>query len=187
MHVNNHDEYITTSEFSKLRKENFKARLPQASLVTKADFDAKLGSLNKKVTSKKSKHLFVENELKKLKTFDSSYFKGQNRFEEDGSQRFLVFQAVNKYFKKIPKRFFDEVIKPPNNNLVLTVKYTGKSMYIKFNGSCLKQDKLTFNHKQTVKKYTVYDLKSNLHNFCPTLQTYLICAVKLIKNADFDK
>ena len=156
-------------------------------MVTKADFDAKLGSLNKKVTSNKSKHLLVENELKKLKAFYSSYFKGQNRFEEDVSQNFLVFQAMNKYFKKIPKRLFDEVIKPPNNNLVLTVKYTGKSMYIKFNGSCLKQDKITFNHRQTVKKYTVYDFKSNLHNFCPTLQTYLICAVKLIKNADFDK
>ena len=32
-----HDEYITTSEFNKLTKENFKARLAQADLVTKTD------------------------------------------------------------------------------------------------------------------------------------------------------
>ena len=43
-----HDEYITTSEFNKLTKENFKARLAQAHLVTKTDFDAKLKILNKK-------------------------------------------------------------------------------------------------------------------------------------------
>ena len=50
----------------------FNARLAQANLVTKTDFDAKLSSLNRKITSNKSKHLLVENELKKLKTFDSS-------------------------------------------------------------------------------------------------------------------
>ena len=42
--------------------------------MTKADFDAKMSSLDRKNTSNKTKHLLVENELKKLKTFDSSYF-----------------------------------------------------------------------------------------------------------------
>ena len=45
-----HDNYITTSEFNKLTTENFAARLAQANLVTKADFDAKLTSLNKKTS-----------------------------------------------------------------------------------------------------------------------------------------
>ena len=40
-----HDKYITTSEFNKLSTENFKARLTQANLITKTDFDAKLTSL----------------------------------------------------------------------------------------------------------------------------------------------
>ena len=40
-------------------------------------FDAKLSGLNRKVTAKKSKHWVVENELKKLKTFDSSCFRGK--------------------------------------------------------------------------------------------------------------
>ena len=52
----------------------FNARLAQANLITKTDFDVKLSSLNRKITSNKTRHLLVENELKKLKTFDLSYF-----------------------------------------------------------------------------------------------------------------
>ena len=74
--LNNHDydKYIDTSEFNKLAADVFNARIAQANLVTKTDFDAKLLSLNRKITSNKTKQVLVENELKKLKTFDSSYF-----------------------------------------------------------------------------------------------------------------
>ena len=47
------------------------------------------------------KHLLVQNEFKKLKTFDSSYFIGKSHFEEDGTQNYLVFQPIKKYFKMI--------------------------------------------------------------------------------------
>ena len=40
-------------------------------------------------------------ELKKVKTFDLSYFIGKSHFEEDGTQNYLVFQPINKYFKLI--------------------------------------------------------------------------------------
>ena len=40
------------------------------------------------------KHLLVENELKKLKAFDSSYFIAKSNFEEDGIQNYLVFQPI---------------------------------------------------------------------------------------------
>ena len=63
----NHDKYITTAEFNTLAASVFDARLAQANLTTKTDFNAKLPSLNRKITSNKSKHLLVENELKKLK------------------------------------------------------------------------------------------------------------------------
>ena len=53
-------------------------------------------------------------------------------------------------------------------------------MYVKFSGSCLKQDKVTFNHK-TVKIYIVYDLKSTVSDFDPTLINCLFGAVKLTK------
>ena len=78
---------------------NFNARLAPANLVKKADFDAKLSSLNRKITSNKSKHLLVENELKKLKIFDLSYFIGKSHFEEDGTQNYLVFQPIYRYLK----------------------------------------------------------------------------------------
>ena len=43
-----HDEYITTPEFNKLAANVFNARLVQANLITKTDFDAKLLSLREK-------------------------------------------------------------------------------------------------------------------------------------------
>ena len=76
----------------------FNARLAQANLITKTDFNAKLSSLNRKITSNRSKHFLVENELKKIKVFDSSYFIGKSHFEEDGTQNYLVFQPVLKCF-----------------------------------------------------------------------------------------
>ena len=70
-------------------------------MVAKADFDGKPSSLNRKITENKTKHLLVENELKKLKTFDSSYFTDKSHFEEDGTQNYLVFQPIDRYFKVI--------------------------------------------------------------------------------------
>ena len=43
----NHDKYITTPEFNTLAADVFNARLAQANLITKTDFDAKLSSLNR--------------------------------------------------------------------------------------------------------------------------------------------
>ena len=97
----NHDKHITTPDFNTLAADVFNARLAQANLITKTDFDAKLSSLNRKITANKSKHLLVENELKKLKTFDSGYFRVKNHFEEDVMQNYLVFQPMYRYFKRI--------------------------------------------------------------------------------------
>ena len=69
----NHDKYITTPEFNTLAADVFSARLAQTNLVTKTDFDAKLSTLNRKITANKTN----ENELKKLKTFDSIYSEAQ--------------------------------------------------------------------------------------------------------------
>ena len=74
--------------------------------MAKTDFDAKLSSLNRKITENKTKHLLAENELKKLKTFDSSYFSGKSHFEEDRTQNYLVFQPINRYFKVIANTLY---------------------------------------------------------------------------------
>ena len=92
----NHDKYIDIPEFNKLAADVFNVRLAQANLITKTDFDAKLSNLNRKITQNKSKHLLVENELSKLKTFDSGYFIGKSYFGEDGTQNYFVFQPMYK-------------------------------------------------------------------------------------------
>ena len=71
-----HDKYITTQEFYKLTSENFAVRLAQANLSSKndvasflkmTDFDDKLKHFIKNVTLNKTKHVLVENELKKYR------------------------------------------------------------------------------------------------------------------------
>ena len=62
----NHDKYITTSEFNTLAARVFNARLAQANLVTKTDFDTELKKISDRVASNKTKHLLIERELKKL-------------------------------------------------------------------------------------------------------------------------
>ena len=56
---------------------------------------------------------------------------------------------------------FDEVIKPPAtyvNSLTPTLNYGGKWIREKFDEACLKQDKITFNHGETVTVCIVYAL-----------------------------
>ena len=47
---------ITTPELNSLATNVFNARIAQANLITKTDFDAKLSSLNRKITQNKTKH-----------------------------------------------------------------------------------------------------------------------------------
>ena len=69
------DKYIATQEFNNLTSEKFTVRLAQAHLASKSyianfaketDFDDKLKTLNKDVTSNKTHHILVENELNEL-------------------------------------------------------------------------------------------------------------------------
>ena len=83
-----------------------------------------MSSLNRKITQNKSKHLLVQNELNKLKTFDSVYFIGKNYFGNDSAQSYLVFQPIDKYLKFNPKAgllsewkskgLSDKIVKPPD-------------------------------------------------------------------------
>ena len=143
-----HDKYITTLEFNKSTAENFAARLAQVNLLTKTDFDNRLINLKKKITSNKRKHLIVENELKKLETFNSIHFRGKSHFEDDGTQNWLIFQPMQRYFKTVSanynnilswksKGLSDESIKAPttsNKMLNPSVDCVGTKARVKFNG-----------------------------------------------------
>ena len=169
--------------------------------MTKADFDAKLLSFDKKITDNKTKHLLVQNELNKLKTFDSSYFIGKSHFEEDGTQNCLVFQPLIRYFKlndstgrissRKSKGLFAETIEPPstsNFSIIPQFSFYGAKMTVQFTGSCLKQPKILFTHKKVVNIYVVYELgASGPNNSDPTLKNCLFGAVTLTKTSDIDK
>ena len=83
-----------------------------------------------------------------------------------------------------------EIIKPPattNNRLNPKLSFVDTKTRVEFNGSCLKQDKITYTHGTIVNIYIVYKLSSNLNNFDFALENCLFGAVKLTKNADIDK
>ena len=127
--------------------------------------------LNRRITQNKSKHLLVESELNKLKTFDSSYFIGKSHFgNEDGTQNYLVFQPLKKYSHMITntdyvsswksKGLSSESIKPPttsDNSLTPELNYYGTKTRVKFNGSCLQQSKISYTHSTIVNIYIVYE------------------------------
>ena len=149
--------------------------------------------------------MFVENELKKLKTFDSSCFRGKSHFEEDGTQNYWVFEPILRYFKVNTiinvadyivswksKGLSDETIIPPttsDNSLApVLIYYDFGRVKVKFTWSCLKQPKPSITHKNVVNIYNVYELgASSSHNDDPTLKICLFGAVTLNKNADIDK
>ena len=89
-------KYITTPVFNKLTTENFAARLKQTNLVSKTDFDNKLTSFNRKITSNKTKYLEVQKKkLSNLITKDYNFFLDRMYFiSNHGFQKMLVFQAT---------------------------------------------------------------------------------------------
>ena len=135
-----------------------------------------MSNLNRKITQNKSKHLLVENELNKLKTFESSYFNGKNHFEEDGVQNYLVFQPMYRYFKTdsschisswTSKGLSNESIKPPsapNKFITPSLNYLGTKIRVKLSGSCLKQDKVTYAHGNIVNVYIVYGINKKKYS-----------------------
>ena len=74
--------------------------------MVKLNFDKTLSSLDSKIAENKTKKESIENEFKKLKTLDLSYFIGKSHFEEDDTQNYLVFQPIKRYFKIIANTKF---------------------------------------------------------------------------------
>ena len=79
-------------------------------------------------------------------------------------------------------------IKTTNHNISPNLDYYGTKTRVEFNGGCLKQDKVTFNHGKVVNIYIVYEISKsiNIRNY-PTLENCLFGLVSLTKNADIDR
>ena len=84
------------------------------------------------------------------------------------------------YTLRQSKGLSDESIKPPStsdNSLTATINYyNAQKIRVKFTGSCLKQDKITYTHKKVVNIYSVYELgASSSSNSDPTIKNvYLV-------------
>ena len=133
--------------------ENFAARLKQANLVTKTDFDDKLKGLNQKINSNKT--IFTcWKWIEKTTNIWLNLFRGKRYFKEDGTQNYLVFQPMWRYFKHVSgigsgnniyfwtsKGLSDENITAPttsDHKLNPQLSYFGTKTRVEFNGSCLK-------------------------------------------------
>ena len=121
----------------------------------------------------------------------------KNHFGEDGTQNYLVFQPMNKYLKVensdyvlswTSKGLSNENI-TRNNFLSPSLNYLGTKIRIKFGGSCLKQDKITYAPGKIVNIYIVYEInkKDNTIISDPTLENFLFGAVTLTKHKNIDR
>ena len=197
----NHDKYITTREFNKLTADIFAPRLNEANLLAKTDFDDKIKSLNQKTNSSKTKLITCWKLIEKATNIPSIYFRGKSHFEEDGTQKNLVFQSMYRYFKRVvnsdsvlkgkSKWLSDESIKSPSapyNFLNTSLNLMDTKTRVRFNESCLKQHKITYTHRKIVNIYIVYEINKNDNTSSdPTLENCWFGAASLAKNTDIDK
>ena len=185
-----YDTKIAEIESKYVSNTEFESKLAQASVITKWNFDAKV--------------IEVENIIEKLETFDSSYFRGKNYFDEDGAQNDLVFLPISRYFRLIANKKYispwksdetitlsDETITPyvtSDNSLALLIDYYDTKIRLKFNKCCLKQSNtLTYDKDHIVNIYIVYELGTSSSNVNdPTIKIFLFGAVTLTKNTDID-
>ena len=64
-----------------------------------------------------------------------------------------------------------------------SVDYIGTKKRVKFNGDCLKQDKITFNQRKIRKIYILYEIEKSVNiSSYPTLENCLFGSVKLTKH-----
>ena len=160
-------------------------KIPSISdLVKKTDYDTKVGeienrmiNLNRKIVSNKTKDTSIENELKKLKTFDLSYFRGKNYFAEEGNQNYYIFQPISKYLKVTHVNDITYILSWKSRGLndvkIESIKtnnyylnphidhYDMSKIRIKFDGSFLSQFPPTILHGKIVNIYIVYEITSD--------------------------
>ena len=105
------------------------------------------------------------------------------------NQNCLVFQKPYRYFKMVSntnnhilswksKGLSDENIKPPStstNILNPLLNYVDTNIRVEFKKSCLKQDKISFDHGKVANIYIVYEINRNVEiGGYPTLQIVFV-------------
>ena len=191
---NNHDKYSTTPEFNTME-----ARLAaQTDLIRKLDFDFSLKKISDRVTKNKTKQLLVENELKKLKRLDSSYFWGKNYFEgNDGAQNVLVFQTMQIHFKLINENQINKWKPKGSSNQYLSTfgtigdKKPIKPMHVIFKGkgTLVQDENDIISGGPIINIYIVYKTSPKTINSNFVFRDWLFGAIKITNttHSDADK
>ena len=131
----------------------------------------------------------------------ASYFRSNNYFDGDGTQNYLVFQGVCKYFEDadvsktiirfhanswISKGLFDEKISSVSGFTCPFIEYTNARIKLKFDGSILRE-KLSISLGLIANYYIVYRLNPRTNSSNIVLENCLCDKIKMTKNADADK
>ena len=155
---NKTDHLLVKNELTTLKN-----KIPDISnLVKKTVYNTKIVEIDTKVSNLDGKITKNKNDLKEVAIGTLLLFSANLIFDgEDGFQAYLIFQPVYKYFKFITntnyisswksKGLSDESIKPfltSDNSLTPLLVYYDYNIKLKFNGSILRQPKVTYTHKK---------------------------------------
>ena len=122
----------------------------------------------------------------------------------DGTQNYLVLRLIHRCFKRVAgfgssnyiyfwkcKGLSDENITAPatvDYSLNPQLSHLNTKTRVKSKGTCLKQDKITYDHEKIVNIYIVYETSKNYDiSSYPILGNCLFSAVTLTKTANIDK
>ena len=95
---------------------------------------------------------------------------------------------LNGNLKDCLRKVINLLLRLITNSLIPLIDYYGYNIRVKFNGSILRQPKVSYTHEKAVNIFIVYELAgSSSHCDDPTLKNCLFGAVTLTKNADIDK
>ena len=101
-----------------------------------------------------------------------------------------VGSGNHRYFWK-SKKLSDKrsnSITTSNYSITRELSHSGTKTKVKFRGSCLKQDKVTYNHGTLVNICIVYEITKNYNiSSRPTLENCLFGPVSLTKHVDIDQ
>ena len=78
---------------------------------------------------------------------------------------------------------------PTTSNKMInpSLDFVGTKGRVKFNGDCLKQEKITFNHGKIVNTYIVYEIERSVNiSSYATLENCLFGPINLAKHVDID-
>ena len=98
-------KFFTSSDYNKFTKEMLDAKIKEKGSVNKSDITHLIqnSDLNTKLTTlaTKAELKTQQDKIVKLQIFDSTYFRDKSYFENDGTQKYLVFRPIYICYKKV--------------------------------------------------------------------------------------